>query len=253
MANIYVEKKIPNRAPFKESLMAASVNGYQRGLAVAFTAGNEFGCTLATALGQVCAGVIEEDQVVGSGATSPTNAIGVIEFGPAVAQIGASVTAGQQLTTNAAGLLIPAASGQSVVAVAMESQTYVAPGSFAGVFVVALLGLLYPGSPVPAGVTYVTASGAIPLVNGTYALNGAAALAMTLATPTTPAQDGIVITLVATTAHAHKLTAAATKINGIDDTITFAAVGDVAKLESVNGLWVVTYLGGPTPAALTEV
>lgn len=253
MSNIYVEKKIPTSGAYKEPLLAASVSGYNRGLAVAFTAGNEFGCTLATVLGQACIGVIEEDQVVGSGATAPTNPLAVVELGPAVAQIGASVTAGQLLTVNAAGQLIPAASGQAVLAVALESQTYVAPGSYAGVFVLGLFGFLYPGSPVAAGVNYETASGAIPLVSGTYALNGAAALAMTLATPTTPAQDGIVLKLVATTTHAHKVTTAANKINGADDTVTFAAIGDVAILESVGGIWVATSLSGPTPAALSEV
>jgi hypothetical protein len=253
MANIYVEKKISTSDGYKEPLLAASVTGYARGLAVAFTGGNEFGCTLATALGQVCTGIIEEDQVVGAGAMSPTNPIGVIELGPAVAQIGASIIGGQLLTTNAAGQLVPAASGQSIVAIALESQTYVSPGSYAGVFVCAILGYLYPGSPVAAGVTYETGSGAIPLVSGAYALDGAAALAMTLATPTTPAQDGIVIKLTALTAHAHKVSTAANKINGNMDTITYAAVGDSVTLESMGGIWVATSLTGPTPAVLSEV
>ncbi len=103
------------------------------------------------------------------------------------------------------------------------------------------------------GTVYETTSGAIPLVSGTYVLNGSGALAETLATPTTPAQDGIVLTIVAGTAHAHTVTTAANKINGNKDTITYAAVGDTATLQSVAGIWVNTSLGGPTPAALSEV
>ena len=103
------------------------------------------------------------------------------------------------------------------------------------------------------GTVYITASGAIPLVSGTYVLNGAGTLSMTLATPTTPAQDGIILTIVAGTAHAHTVTTAANKINGNKDTITYAAVGDTATIQSVAGIWVNTSLGGPTPAALSEV
>jgi hypothetical protein len=181
--------------------------------------------------------------------------VSVIELGPAVAQIGANVTSGQPLTPNAAGQLIPATAGQPVVAVAMESQTYVSPGSYAGVFVLGLFGFPCPSVNGAGGVapTYLTASGAIPLVTGTYVLNGAAALAMTLATPTTPAQDGIKLTIVVSTAHAHTVTTAADKIVGSKDTVTFAAAGDTVILESINGLWNVDGIGGPTPAALSEV
>jgi hypothetical protein len=246
MANIYVEAKGPKGVQAKESLLPAAVIGYLRGLAVIYGA-DAFHCLLASALGQACIGILEEDAI------NVNNPCSVIEFGQVVAQIGANVAAQQLLTVNAAGQLVPAASGQAVLAVALEPQVYVAPGSFANVFVLGLFGFLYPGSPAAAGVIYEAASGAIPLVAGTYALNGAAALAMTLATPTTPAQDGIELTFVATTAHAHKVTTAANKIAGFGDTIIFAAIGDIAKVKSVNGLWIVTYMGGPTPAAVTEV
>jgi hypothetical protein len=247
MANIYVEKKGPQGARFSESLLPAAVSGYERGLAVVYGS-DEYHAALASVLGEAAVGILDED------ALNLTNPCKVIEFGQAVAQIGASVAAGQLLTVNAAGQLVPAASGQAVIAVALEAQTYVSPGSYATVFVFGLFGFLYPGSPSNgASVTYETASGAIPVVAGTYALNGAAALAMTLATPTTPAQDGTVVTLVATTAHAHKVTTAANKINGATDTVTFAAVGDAVTLEAVGGIWIATSIGGPTPAALTEV
>ena len=247
MSNIYVEGKGPKGPQIKESLAFSSVPAVpSRGLAVTYGS-DAFHAAVANALGETCIGLIEEDVISGLPAA-------VIEFGQTVAQIGASVTAGQALTASAAGQLVPAAAGQAVLAVALETQVYVAPGSYAGVFVLGLFGFLYPGSqPNGAGVTYKTASGAIPLVTGTYALNGAAALAMTLGTPTTPAQDGIVLKLVATTAHAHTVTTAANKINGADDTATFAAVGDTVTLESVGGIWIATSIGGPTPAALSEV
>jgi hypothetical protein len=246
MANIYTEAKGPKGVQAKESLLPAAVIGYQRGLAVAYGV-DAYHATLATALGQVCVGIMEED------ALSVKNPTSVVEFGQVVAQIGANVAAQQLLTVNAAGQLVPAASGQAVLAVALEPQVYVAPGSFANVFVLGLFGFLYPGSPAAAGVTYETASGAIPLVSGAYALDGAAACAMTLATPTTPAQDGIVLKITALTGYAHTVTMAANKINGNKDTITFAAVGDSATLESMGGIMVVTSLTGPTPAVLSEV
>ena len=101
--------------------------------------------------------------------------------------------------------------------------------------------------------TYITATGAIPLVSGTYILNGTAACLMTLATPTTPAQDGIVLTIIAGTAHAHTVTTAANKIVPSKDTVTYAAVGDYIILQSQGGLWINMGIGGPTPASLSEV
>lgn len=101
--------------------------------------------------------------------------------------------------------------------------------------------------------TYITASGAIPLVSGTYVLNGAGALAMTLATPTTPAQDGIILKITAGTAHAHTVTTAANKIVPSFDTATYAAVGDYIILQSQGGFWINYGIGGPTPASLSEV
>jgi hypothetical protein len=247
MANIYVEAKGPQGIKAKESLLPAAVSGYSRGLAVVYGA-DAYHAALASALGQACVGILEEDAI------NLTNPCAVIEFGQAVAQIGASVAAQQLLTVNAAGQLIPAASGQAVLAVALEAQTYVAPCSYANVFVLGLFGFLYPGSPSNgAAVTYETASAAIPVVTGTYALNGAAALAMTVAQPTTPAQDGTVLTIVANTAHAHTVKFAANALNGADDTVTFAAVGDFFKVEAVGGHWILIGIGGPTPAALSEV
>lgn len=103
------------------------------------------------------------------------------------------------------------------------------------------------------GTTYITVAGAIPLVSGTYIINGSGALAMTLATPTTPAQDGIQLTIIAGTAHAHTVTTAANKIVPSKDTVTYAAVGDYIVVLSQGGLWINIGIGGPTPASLSEV
>ena len=76
---------------------------------------------------------------------------------------------------------------------------------------------------------------------------------MTLATPATPAQDGITLTIIAGTAHAHTVTTAANKIVPSKDTVTFAAIGDYIVLQAMNGLWFNLGIGGPTPASLSEV
>lgn len=132
MANIYVEGKGPQGPQVKESLLPTAVAGYQRGLAVVYGA-DAFHATLAGAAAGAI-GILEEDAI------SLNNACAVIQHGPAVAQIGANVSKGQQLATNAAGQLVPAVSTNPVVAIAMEDQTYVAPGSFALVFVPGFMG-----------------------------------------------------------------------------------------------------------------
>ncbi len=119
-------------------------------------------------------------------------------------------------------------------------------------------GLRYPMELAPAtfavttAPTYYTVAGAIPVAGATYVINGAGALAMTLAAPT-KAQDNMVLTIVAGTAHAHTVTTPANKINGADDTVTYAAIGDNVVLRAINGIWMAISLGGPTPAILSEV
>jgi hypothetical protein len=242
MANIYVEAKGPKGVNAKESLLPAAVIGFTRGLAVTYGS-DQYHAALIAAAAAAAIGLIEEDAI------SVQNPISVIEFGQTVAQIGATVAELQALTTNAAGQLVPAQPGQPVIAIALEPQTYVSPGSYANVFVLGAFGyLLTPGSPV----SYLTASGALPIATGTYVLNGAAALAMTLANPTN-AQDGTTLYIVALTAHAHTVTTPADAIYGTKDTVTYAAKGDFIQLEAVNGGWMVKAIGGPTPAALSEV
>ncbi len=59
MANIYVEGKTPIGAPVKESLLAASVTGYARGLAVTYGS-DAFHCLLITATAAAALGIIED-------------------------------------------------------------------------------------------------------------------------------------------------------------------------------------------------
>jgi hypothetical protein len=233
MSNIYVEAKGPKGVQAKESLLPAAVTGYTRGLAVTYGS-DAYHCMLATVLGQLCAGILEEDAI------NTYNPCAVVEFGQCVAEIGASVTALEALMVNASGQLIPATNGNAVVAVALEPQTYVAPGSFANVFVFGLFGFLCAGTTVPVpALSHLVASGAIPVASGTYGLGSAAPLAMTLATPTN-LQDGTTLEICAETAQAHTVTTAASIIDGTYSVITFATIGDSITLEAMAGLWVAT-------------
>ena len=132
MASIYVEAKGPKGMQAKESLLPTAVSGYTRGLAVIYGA-DAYHATLAGAAAPAI-GIMEED------ALSLKNPTSVIEHGQTVAQIGANVSKGQQLATNAAGQLVPAVATNPVIAIALEDQVYVAPGSFANVWVPGFFG-----------------------------------------------------------------------------------------------------------------
>src|ERR1700739_2439205 len=134
MPNIYVEGKGPKGVQAKESLLPTAVTGYERGLAVVYGA-DAYHATLAGAAAAAI-GILEEDAI------NAKNPCAVVEFGQTVAQIGANVTAGQQLAVNAAGQLVPAVSTNPVIAIALEIQSYVSPGSFANVWVLGLFGAL---------------------------------------------------------------------------------------------------------------
>jgi len=101
------------------------------------------------------------------------------------------------------------------------------------------------------------ASGAIAIKEGTVLITKTTAASMTLAAPrpgsrASGGDDGKKLKIIAGTAHAHTVTTPANVINAADDTITFAAVGDWAELVAHNGGYT-AILGGPTPAALSEV
>lgn len=115
MSNINVETKGPKGPQVKESLLPTAVSGYMRGLAVVYGA-DAYHATLAGTAGEQIVGVLEEDAV------SVQNPVSVIEFGQTVVQIGATVTAGEQLAVNASGQFVPAATGKTVVAIALEGN-----------------------------------------------------------------------------------------------------------------------------------
>lgn len=117
MSNINVETKTPKGPQISESLTPAGTTTYKRGLAVIYTSGSDGqGCTLQTTAGGDVVGILEEDVVAGLPAK-------VITHGQCVAQIGATVTAGQLLEVNASGQLIPSAtSGHSIVARALSGN-----------------------------------------------------------------------------------------------------------------------------------
>jgi hypothetical protein len=142
MANIYVEGKGPQGNQDSESLQLSAVPGSEpsRGLAVVYGA-DAYHATIAGAAAAAI-GILEEDAVVvvRGGVSVVGQANKVVERGQVVAQIGANVTAGQSLATNAAGQLVPAVATNPIVAVALESQVYVAPGSFACVYVLGFFG-----------------------------------------------------------------------------------------------------------------
>lgn len=243
MANKYVEGKGPQGPQIKESLTPTAVNGYNRGLCVNFGTTNLLAALVTTAGGSAL-GILEEDAV------STKNPCSVILFGEAVAQIGASITAGSALATDANGRLVTATPGQQVVAIALESQTYVAPDS-SGEGCFALVLFLGMDGPILAGpqTYYYTAAGALAPVTGTHVLNGAAAIAMTLVAPP---NDGISMFIVAQTAHAHTVTTPASGLYGTKHIVTYAAEGDNVHLVSAASTWMVNGLpGGPTPAAIT--
>jgi len=88
------------------------------------------------------------------------------------------------------------------------------------------------------------AAGAIGLTAGVVVIDGAGALALTLADPTsgsqdaaTPGNDGQELTIVGKTAHAHTVTTPANGINGNKHILTFANVGDSATLVAYGGVW----------------
>lgn len=87
------------------------------------------------------------------------------------------------------------------------------------------------------------ANGAIPIRSHTALLTKAGVNAMTLATPTATTHDGVTITIVATTANAHTVTAATIGFNAgnaATDVGTFGgAIGDGMTVVAYQGEWYV--------------
>jgi hypothetical protein len=232
MTNISTETKGPLGIQGYESLYPTATAGYKRGLAVVYGA-DQFHATLVATAAVPILGLIEEDAV------NVKEPLRVIEFGQTVAQVGGDFGSMVPLAVNAAGQLVAAQPGQPVVAVSLEPSTGIA-GSYVTVFVLGFFGFQMPAG---GNVSYYVAAGAIPVAGGTAVINGAAALAMTLAQPTA-AQDGMILFITAETAHAHTITTAASGINGSKHVVTFTNQGDGVELEAINAVWNVRSLVG---------
>jgi len=90
----------------------------------------------------------------------------------------------------------------------------------------------------PYGLAAYITSVAITQKEGTVTLGSAGALAMTLAAPTSGADDGKKLAIVAATAHAHVITIASGLAGGALNTITLGgAIGDTAELKAIGGKW----------------
>ena len=84
----------------------------------------------------------------------------------------------------------------------------------------------------------ITSAGAIAQKFGVVRVAGSAALAMTLADPTSVTDDGKKLTIMATAAHAHVITVTGGIGAGTNNTITLGgAVGDHTQLEAIAGKW----------------
>jgi hypothetical protein len=83
-----------------------------------------------------------------------------------------------------------------------------------------------------------TASGAISQKEGTVTLSGTGVQVMTLANPSTPADDGKVLKIIAKSAHAHTVATTAGISSGANHKATFGgAIGDTLVLEALGGVW----------------
>lgn len=84
----------------------------------------------------------------------------------------------------------------------------------------------------------ITSGGAISAKQGVVQLGSAGALAMSLADPTSGADDGKRLTILAATAHAHIITITGGLQGGTNNTATMtAAVGSLLELEAIAGKW----------------
>lgn len=99
-------------------------------------------------------------------------------------------------------------------------------------------------NPSPTPLALLPASAALSVSSGRYMVTKASAAALTLAAPTAGSMDGMVITIISSTAAAHTLTATSLLENGASGspytTATFGAyIGASITLQAYNGVWMV--------------
>src|SRR5882724_424906 len=88
---------------------------------------------------------------------------------------------------------------------------------------------------VPAATT---TSGAITAKQGVVRLGSAGSLTMPIADPTSGTDDGKILKVIASTAHAHVITVTGGLAGGTNNTLTLGgAIGDLAILEALGGKW----------------
>jgi hypothetical protein len=95
-------------------------------------------------------------------------------------------------------------------------------------------------SGASSGLSLLSASGAVPVVAGTYEITKAGVAALTLAAPTAGTQDNLRILIVSATAYAHTVTATGLLQTGTAsvNVATFAAyAGAALELIAYNGKW----------------
>lgn len=107
-------------------------------------------------------------------------------------------------------------------------------------------------TPASAVAQALTTSSAAALLGGVTTLGSSGALNITLAQPVAGEQDGLEMTFVAITKHAHTITTSALGIDGIGDTLTWGAsvLGECVTLRAIAGVWWMVSADG---VVLTEV
>jgi hypothetical protein len=207
--------------------------------------------------GAVLVGVANQDGSVGGSIVLSRR--GIYNLSVLAKHAGAvndAVAVGDQVFIDASTAVLSKDATDVPFGVALDAVTSGATATIRVLIVQAVgVAALTQSGPATDGVTAAVASGAIAVASGTVSLGSGGALAMTLATPASPGDDGKQIFVIAVTAHAHKITTAANKIvmqGATGDTLTFAAVADSVLLEAIGGLWYVRDITATNPA-LTEV
>lgn len=99
--------------------------------------------------------------------------------------------------------------------------------------------------------TVISGDGAITITPGTVILTKGSAAAITIAAPSTPAQDNIVIEVYSESAFAHVITCSTDGFNGkgSSGTVTFGNLaGNFVRLRARNGHWFAVIKTGTTVA-----
>ena len=94
-------------------------------------------------------------------------------------------------------------------------------------------------TPQSAVAQALAGNGAAAVLAGITTLGSSGAIAITLVQPVAGEQDGIEMTFVAITKHAHTITTSTNGVDGIGDTLTFggSVLGELVTLKAIAGVW----------------